>query len=156
MFVSSSQKYTAEVETYSTAIGVSLSLGSHKHTHAYSHLITSAKTHTVDNIKKWKNKSCTFIEMWIHIRQRQKRHLKALWHTINGLKVYWHVSVLIRSIFAAPLRRLRRLVSTDTQLFDSLSRLCHVHVGLSLWLKIKIVRSEHTHTCDSNKPSNSH
>lgn len=57
--------------------------------------------------------------------------MKALWHTINALKVNWHASVPVRSIFAAPLRRLRSLVSTDTQLFDSLSRLCHVHV----WIK---------------------
>lgn len=67
--------------------------------------------------------------MWIPIRHMQMRHMKALWHTFNGLKVYWHVSAPIRSIFAAPLRKLRLLVSTDTQLFDSLSRLCHVHVA---------------------------
>ena len=79
--------------------------------------------------------------------------MKALWHTINALKVHWHVPVPIRSIFPVPLRRLKSLVSTDTQVSDSLSRLCVVHVGLSLRLKNQLC-SMSTWACMLKAPTN--
>ena len=88
-----------------------------------------------------------------YMQHRQERHMKASWHTINALKVYWHSSVPVRSICAVPLGRQRSLVSTDTQLFDSLSRLCHVHVGLRLWReKSSMQRARHC----THKSANSH
>lgn len=112
----------------------------HTHTHIrtllFSHPLTSARSgdaHARGGQRE--GRTCAVIEMWVYIQRRLERHMKAWWPAINAPEGYWHASVPVRAICAAPLRNPRSLVSTDTQLFDSLSRLCHVDVGLSLRLK---------------------
>lgn len=110
------------------------------HTHMFSHHCIWQGV----NMAWQHNKSYAPLIGEFTFNKGRRRPMKALWHGVNALKVYWQTSLPIRSIFAVPLRSPASLVSADTQLFDSLSRLCHLHVGLRLWKST--VQPEHPHT----------
>lgn len=82
-----------------------------------------------------------FREMYLRQQQQKAFAFRGIWKHYGKESMPWRcigISVPICSIFAVPLRS---LVSTDTQPFDSLSRLCRVHAGLSL----KKTAWAHTH-----------
>lgn len=94
LFSSSSHEYKAViVETFIILQLNSVSLN-HTLTRIYSHLFTSKYLARHTHTDKKKNAVLRY-DFTFDIGKES--HMKALWHTINALKVYWHASVPVRS-----------------------------------------------------------